>query len=89
MERFYNNLAKGTPQSPVAKAEALRQAQLELLRGNDTAEAQMPSGMQEAKDSTPPLSVEQQDDSSPTIAKRNSFRHPYYWAPFILMGNSL
>ena len=89
MERFYNNLAKGTPQSPVAKAEALRQAQLELLRGNDTAEAQMPSGMQEAKNSTPPLSVEQQDDSSPTIAKRNSFRHPYYWAPFILMGNSL
>jgi CHAT domain-containing protein len=69
MERFYANLSKDTLKSPVTKAEALRQAQLELLSGIDKG------------------SAEQQHDSVPTVAKKNSFRHPYYWAPFILMGN--
>ncbi len=71
MEQFYENLAQGTPTSPVRKAEAMRQAQLALLNGNNI---------------TP---VEQQDDNQPPTAKKISLSHPYYWAPFILMGSGL
>ncbi|MEQ9481095.1 CHAT domain-containing protein [Coleofasciculus sp. F4-SAH-05] len=48
MVKFYQELA----QANVAKAEALRQAQLALLQ-------------------------------------QSRFRHPYYWAPFVLLGNWL
>lgn len=63
MEQFYNNLAKGTPESPITKAQALRQAQLSLLRGD------APMGSSQNTAST--------------------FSDPYYWAPFILIGNNL
>jgi CHAT domain-containing protein/tetratricopeptide (TPR) repeat protein len=71
MEQFYENLAKGTPSSPVKKAEALRQAQLALLTGKNTLPKQLP------------------DNSLPRTASNSAFRHPYYWAPFILMGSAL
>ncbi|MBE9126385.1 MULTISPECIES: CHAT domain-containing protein [unclassified Coleofasciculus] len=35
MEQFYQNLAQDTPEAPLTKAEALRQAQLAFLRGKD------------------------------------------------------
>jgi CHAT domain-containing protein/tetratricopeptide (TPR) repeat protein len=77
MEHFYQNLSKGTLISPVRKAEALRQAQLSLLRGQST---EMDSQKSE-------LEVTSLDDvqslDDPTI----TFSHPYYWAPFILMGS--
>jgi CHAT domain-containing protein len=47
MVRFYRHLKNGQP----SKAEALRQAQLELIR-------------------------------------HGTFAHPYYWAPFVLVGQS-
>jgi CHAT domain-containing protein/Flp pilus assembly protein TadD len=53
MQQFYSNLAEATPQSPITKAEALRQAQLNFLSGKVDWE----------------------------------YAHPYYWAPFILIGN--
>ncbi|MDF5713265.1 MAG: CHAT domain-containing protein [Rhizonema sp. NSF051] len=53
MENFYTNLARGTTQAPITKAQALRQAQLSLLKD------------------------------------KGIFNHPYYWAPFILIGNGL
>ncbi len=71
MEQFYENLAKGTLESPVTKTKALRQAQLALLNGSNIA------------------SGKGHDDSIPSSAKKNAFRHPYYWAPFILMGSGL
>ena len=52
MERFYNALLSGK----YTKAEALRQAQIEL-----------------SQDST----------------SEQTFNHPYYWTPFILIGNGL
>lgn len=39
MQRFYGNLANGTAQNPITKAQALRQAQLSLLRGESSTAA--------------------------------------------------
>jgi CHAT domain-containing protein len=76
MEQFYKNLAKGTPQSPTTKAEAMRDAQLMLLRGEETAP------------DTTETSDRRIESPSPTVQK-TSLRHPFYWAPFILMGRGL
>jgi CHAT domain-containing protein len=51
MGDFYENLAKNTQ---VSKAQALREAQINLLRSTDS-----------------------------------EYTHPYYWAPFVLVGNWL
>lgn len=51
MGKFYENLAAKTQ---LTKAQALRQAQLDLLKTEDS-----------------------------------QYRHPYYWAPFVLVGNWL
>jgi CHAT domain-containing protein len=60
----------------VTKLGALREAQLELLRGEST------TGLTE---------VRQRglvhDPAGPTAP--HDFRHPYFWAPFFLMGNWL
>ncbi len=90
MEEFYQDLAKGTLQSPVTKAEALRQAQLLLLNGKDTAEAQTQITSESLpKPATAPPTGEQSGDSLQPVAKKSYFRHPYYWASFILMGSGL
>lgn len=55
----------------LAKAESLRRAQLAILRGEVRTEGGERRG----------LSVRRDDP------KAVSFSHPYFWAPFILMGN--
>lgn len=54
------------------KVEALRQAQLSLLYGNVQGEATRRRGMR--------------DDIEPNADKK-IYTHPYYWAPFIMIGN--
>jgi CHAT domain-containing protein len=56
----------------VEKVEALRQAQLDLLLGTARAKG---DGSQRG------LGAEKTD------GKPASYAHPYYWAPFVLMGN--
>lgn len=58
------------------KAEALRQAQLQLLRGSGSATPVS------ARDRG--LGIPNQDPG-PSLSGGNS--HPYYWAPFVLIGN--
>lgn len=75
MTAFYQALK--TP--GVTKAAALRQAQLALIGGEGTTSAASRGGIE--------IEVVTNGDSSrPT---NTPFAHPYYWAPFILIGNGL
>ncbi|NJN30167.1 MAG: CHAT domain-containing protein [Synechococcales cyanobacterium RM1_1_8] len=74
MQRFYANLAAGQ-----SKAEALRQAQLSLM------EAEQPAGQDADRASVAVVS----SNGITRAAATGSFSHPYYWAPFILIGNGL
>jgi len=57
------------------KVEALRQAQLGLLNGTIKPLPQ--------QDST----TDGDEKSDRRAEQQESFAHPYFWAPFILMGN--
>ena len=75
MQKFYQNLAKG-----MSKAAALQSVQQAFMQGKLTAkDAPARSGDAE-------LTVTTSGDRAPRPA---NFSHPYYWAPFILIGNSL
>jgi len=73
MATFYERWVK-TPE--MTKGEALQQAQLALLHGlPDTA-------------GTPPLSAAGESSASASKQRPASpYANPYYWAPFILIGN--
>ncbi len=75
MQRFYTLLATGK----MTRAEALRQAQLSLLLGETTLDQRFTTlGLD--RGGFVPAEV---TDESVGLA------HPYYWAPFILIGNPL
>ena len=74
MQRFYANLAAGQ-----SKAEALRQAQLSLM------EVETSDGQDADRASVAVVS----SNLTARAATTSSFSHPYYWAPFILIGNGL
>ncbi len=67
----------------LTKAEALRQAQLSLLRGSD------PEQSCSAERSPVSLSGEGAEADRLLTDPGCRYAHPYYWAPFILMGNWL
>jgi CHAT domain-containing protein/Tfp pilus assembly protein PilF len=75
MEQFYTQLSTGK----LGKAEALRQAQIALIQGNGTGTNGKRGGN---------FTIEViQDGKTSTITR--SLSHPFYWAPFILIGNGL
>jgi len=71
MADFYKRWAKGG--GKVMKVEALRQAQLDLLLGKER-----PTAAAAGRG----LAME-----VPTENTHVGYSHPYYWAPFVLMGN--
>jgi CHAT domain-containing protein len=71
MSDFYQRWAGGD--APIEKVEALRQAQLDLLLGKDRPQS---SGANRGFGGAVAAS------QSP-----EGYAHPYYWAPFVLMGN--
>ena len=69
----------------ISKAEALRLAQLRLLKGSGTpASASNTSQRSSAAVDTNPLATTAGPFKPNPSAK---YSHPYYWTPFILIGN--
>ena len=75
MKEFYR-LRMSDP--VMTKAEALRLAQLALLRGEIRGDASGNRGPRTNRDGDSPRFVK--DPQRP-------YAHPYFWAPFLLMGN--
>ena len=77
MQHFYTNLAQNKQPT---KAEALRLAQLSLLYGKQVTDDDLKRGI------FVQVIPGKRDRQTAT---QTSFAHPYYWAPFILIGNGL
>jgi CHAT domain-containing protein len=75
MRQFYTNLSTGK----MGKAEALRQAQISLIMGKQ--QTQSPGDRSSVN-----FQVGQGVGNG---AISHDLSHPYYWAPFILIGNGL
>ena len=69
--------------TPISKAEALRQAQLAFIRGEITPAT---DGDKRGEIINLVTGETVSRDAPPAAP---DYRHPYYWAPFILMGNWL
>jgi CHAT domain-containing protein len=81
-------------QKNVTKAEALRQAQLALLRGEDQGanakdDARRSGDRTEEATNIKDMQWEEESTQGPEFKKdpQAPYSHPYYWAPFILIGN--
>ncbi|WP_235623148.1 tetratricopeptide repeat protein [Tolypothrix sp. PCC 7712] len=75
MQLFYKNLATGK----MTKSEALRQAQLSIIKGNNSTNTNIDKRGAYLEPGALPRNEQ----------RKSSYSHPYYWAPFILIGNGL
>jgi CHAT domain-containing protein len=87
MEAFYKLRAAAPTQS---KAETFKQAQLALLCGTpQVAGSSCQTGPADTSDHAREADNNENDDAplfTPNPAA--PYAHPYFWAPFILIGNS-
>ena len=83
MRRFYDRRQR----QGLNKAEALRQAQIELIRGTSDASGHQPRGFEQH-----PIASQASAATGSSVNRgltHGGYAHPHYWAPFILMGNWL
>jgi CHAT domain-containing protein len=83
MSQFYKLRDDGK----VSKGESLRQAQLSLLRG-EVKPGDQPSGIRNFE--VVLNEAKKNPDAPPFVPDpKKQYAHPYFWAPFILVGNWL
>lgn len=84
---FMQTLYELRQQKGLSKAEALRQAQLAFLRG-ERGDREIPVSLRRGVQRDEPRAGK--PSATPYVADpTRPFAHPFYWAPFILMGNWL
>jgi len=81
MQEFYRVRESQVGESKIA---ALREAQLKLLRGEIKMDSLRSTNRQITHEGMPAGAVQR---SLFKPDPRAPFGHPYYWAPFILIGN--
>jgi CHAT domain-containing protein len=81
MQSFYR--IRNAQAGGMLKAEALRRAQVSLLRG----EAGELVGGIERRGLLSTTAQRSGEASASTGSGKNTFAHPFFWAPFILIGN--
>ena len=92
MGEFYRQRLQG---NAITKAQALQQAQLALLNGNTqsqnaTASASPGATMDASQEDNRGLPQPKPATNPSTAADPNRpWAHPFFWAPFVLMGNWL
>jgi CHAT domain-containing protein len=79
MKRFYKNWTSG-----MTKEEALRQAQIAMIRGEI-----QPSGAAGTRRMGAHMKTSDYKAAPFAFDKARPFAHPYYWAPFLIYGNWL
>jgi CHAT domain-containing protein len=79
---FMQELYRSRQEKHLTKAEALRDSQLALINGTH----KLPKGLKAL-----PAANNTSKTNAPTFTPNPAkpYAHPYYWAPFILMGNWL
>jgi CHAT domain-containing protein len=80
MKQFYTNLRD---KPDMTKAEALQQAQLDLLHGR----VKIPSALDDLRENNDGKTDEVKPVANYVPGEKSPRSHPYYWAPFILIGN--
>ena len=79
--KFMQTLYRLHQEQGLSKAEALRQAQLNFLYGKPYEGKSAPCRAKRGV----ALAATEEDKFTPD--PQRPYTHPYYWAPFILMGN--
>jgi CHAT domain-containing protein len=75
---FMADFYAGLVESGLSKADALRRAQLAMVQGIEASNVSLINRAAGSEDGEPAASPAPQF---------TTLRHPYYWAPFIIMGN--
>ncbi len=81
MASFYKNL------KTMSKVEALRQAQLQLIRGEGSSDLLARPGVGGIGKLGEVPQAKSDSPGSVSVPISVSTSHPYFWAPFILVGD--
>lgn len=83
---FMRKLYRLKQEEGLGKAAALRKAQISFIRGDATT---LEAGVNESKEQSALNLTNKKAKLSAAFGSSTPFAHPFYWAPFILMGNWL